>query len=133
MVEGGFGGQLCPLMPPKQSVNCNCQSRVYCSSWRKMPMNYKITPQKFAVAVIQNVTIPSTPPYKQGLKGLCHMSRHFHEAQTSYLLSVKQNAPEESCITNHRIQLGILQNAAWVTQVAKYVDETLRSSIVNNK
>ena len=51
-------------------------------------MNYKITPQKFAVAVIQNVTLTPTPPYKQELNGLCHISRHFHEAQMSYLLSV---------------------------------------------
>ena len=85
----GVWGPISPSNdPPNKSANCNCQSHVYRPPRHKMPMNYKITPQKFAVAVIQNVTLTPTPPYKQELNGLCHISRHFHEAQMSYLLSV---------------------------------------------
>ena len=51
-------------------------------------MKYKITPLKFTVAVIGKRSTPLKYMYEKGLNGICHVSRHFHEAQTSYFLSV---------------------------------------------
>ena len=114
----GVWGPISPSNdPPNKSANCNCQSHVYRPPRRKMPMNYKITPQKFAVAVIQNVTLTPTPPQKQELNGLCHISRHFHEAQMSYLLSVLSQFQllctqfVQNACSQHSTQIGYIHYA----------------------